>query len=146
MPRSINPLRRWLLGSGVLLTSVVAARYFLARSLHRNLLSEVPGEVGDGVKQTASVFQFSKSERGRTLFTVQAKDVKQFELNGRAELHKVNIILYGRDASRFDQISGNDFLFDPKSGDITAKGEVQIDLEANPAGATSPDQAAPKER
>ncbi len=145
MPRSIYRLRRWLVLSAVLLSSVVAGTYFLARSRQRNVLNEVPGKMGYGVKQTASGFQFSKSERGRTLFTVQAKDVKEFELNGRAELHQVNIILYGRDASRFDQISGNDFLYDPKSGDITAKGEVQIDLEANPAGATSPDQAAPKE-
>ncbi len=145
MPRSIYRLRRWLVWSAVLLSSVVAGTYFLARSRQRNVLNEVPGKMGYGVKQTASGFQFSKSERGRTLFTVQAKDVKEFELNGRAELHQVNIILYGRDASRFDQISGNDFLYDPKSGDITAKGEVQIDLEANPAGATSPDQAAPKE-
>jgi LPS export ABC transporter protein LptC len=145
MPRSINRLRRWLIGSAVLLSSVVAGMYFLARSRQRNVLNEVPGKMGYGVKQTARGFQFSKSERGRTLFTVQARDVKEFEVNGRAELHEVNIVLYGRDASRFDQISGNDFLYDPKSGDITAKGEVQIDLEANPAGATSPDQAAPKE-
>src|SRR6267378_3731428 len=145
MPRSIHRLRRWLVWSAVLLSAVVAGMYFLARPHRRNVLNEVPGKMGYGVKQTASGFQFSKSERGRTLFTVQAKEVKQFELNGRAELHQVNIILYGRDASRFDQISGNDFLYDPKSGDITAKGEVQIDLEANPAGATSPDQAAPKE-
>jgi len=145
MPRSIHRLRRWLVWSAVLLSSVVAGMYFLARSRQRNVLNEVPGKMGYGVKQTASGFQFSKSERGRTLFTVRARDVKEFELNGRAELHQVNIILYGRDASRFDQISGNDFLYDPKSGDITAKGEVQIDLEANPAGVTSPDQAAPKE-
>src|SRR6266853_909611 len=145
MPRSIYRLRRWLVLSAVLLSSVVAGTYFLARSRQRNVLNEVPGKMGYGVKQTASGFQFSKSERGRTLCTVSARAVKEFEVNGRAELHGVNIILYGRDASRFDQISGNDFLYDPKSGDITAKGEVQIDLEANPAGATSPDQAAPKE-
>src|SRR6267143_1340271 len=146
MPRSINRLRSWLVCSVVLLSSVVVGMYFLGRSRQRNVLNEVPGKMGYGVKQTASGFQFSKSERGRTLFTVQAREVKEFEVNGRhSELHQVNIILYGRDASRFDQISGNDFLYDPKSGDITAKGEVQIDLEANPAGATSPDQAAPKE-
>src|SRR5713101_1433411 len=134
MPRSIYRLRRWLVCSVVLLSSVVVGMYFLGRSRQRNVLNEVPGKMGYGVKQTASGFQFSKSERGRTLFTVQAREVKEFELNGQhSELHQVNIILYGRDASRFDQISGNDFLYDPKSGDITAKGEVQIDLEANPA-------------
>ena len=32
-----------------------------------------------------------------------------------------------------------------KTGDVTAKGEVQIDLVANPAGIASPDQSTPKE-
>ncbi|HEY1659331.1 MAG TPA: LptA/OstA family protein, partial [Candidatus Sulfotelmatobacter sp.] len=64
---------------------------------------------------------------------------------GRADLHDVNVILYGRDTSRFDQIYGDDFTYDPKSGDVTAKGDVQIDLQANPAGGTAPDQAIPKQ-
>src|SRR4029077_2400602 len=65
--------------------------------------------------------------------------------NGRAELHNVSIVLYGRDSSRFDQIYGDDFAYDPTSGNVTAKGEVQIDIEANPSGLASPDQTTPKE-
>ena len=77
-------------------------------------------------------FRFSKSDGKRTLFTVQASDVKEFKLNGNAELHNVSIVLYGRDSSRFDQIYGDDFAYNQKTGDVTAKGEVQIDLVANP--------------
>src|SRR5208337_2131109 len=47
-------------------------------------------------------------------------------------------------SSRYDQIYGDDFAYDPQSGDVTARGEVQIDLVANPAGLTSPDQSTPK--
>ena len=145
MPLKVTRLRRWLAVTAVLFTTVVAGTYFYARSRLRNVLKEVPNKIGIDIKQTATGFQFSKSEGGRTLFTIQASDLKQFKLNGRAELHNVSIVLYGRDSSRFDQISGEDFAYDPKSGDVTANGEVQIDLEANPAGSKSADQAVPRE-
>ena len=53
--------------------------------------------------------------------------------------------LYGRDSSRFDQIYGADFEYDPQTGDVIGKGQVQMDLEANPEGIIHPDQATPKE-
>jgi len=145
MPLKIYRLRRWLAVMAVLFTGVVAGMYFYARMRQHSVLKGFPGKIAYDIKQTASGFQFSKSESGRTVFTIRAKNVKEFKLNGYAELHDVNIILYGRDTSRFDQIYGNDFTFDPKSGDVTAKGEVQIDLQANPSGVSAPDQATPTE-
>src|SRR6266446_9186271 len=120
MALPIYRLRTWLAVIAVLFVAVVAGTYFYARARLRNVLKEVPNKIGIDIKQTATGFQFSKSEGGRTLFTIQATDLKQFKLDGRAELHNVSIILYGRDSSRFDQISGDDFAYDPKSGDITA--------------------------
>jgi lipopolysaccharide export system protein LptA len=145
MPLPIYRLRRWLAVITVLFTAVVAGMYLYARMRQHSVLKEVPGKIAYEIKQTASGFQFSKSEAGRTVFTIHAKDVKEFKLNGRADLHDVNIILYGRDTSRFDQIYGDDFTFDPKSGNVTARGAVQIDLQANPSGVAAPDQAIPKE-
>src|ERR1700751_375095 len=145
MPLKVYRLRRLLAVTAIVLTLVVAGMYFYARSKATNALKTIPGKIGFDIKQTANGFQFSKSNGNRTLFTVQASDVKQFKLNGNAELHNVNIVLYGRDSSRFDQIYGDDFSFNQKTGDVTAKGEVQIDLMANPAGLESPDQSAPKD-
>src|SRR5579863_7232300 len=145
MPLPVYRLRRILAATAILLSLVVAAMYFYARSQATNVLKSIPGKIGYDIKQTASGFQFSKSDGKRTLFTVQASNVKEFKLNGNAELHKVSIILYGRDSSRFDQIYGDDFAYNQKTGDVTAKGDVQIDLVANPAGQTSPDQSTPKE-
>jgi lipopolysaccharide export system protein LptA len=145
MPLPVYRLRRWLAVIAVLFSAVVAGMYVYARLRQHSVLKGFPGKIAYDIKQTASGFQFSKSESGRTVFTIRAKEVKEFKLNGRADLHDVNIILYGRDTSRFDQIYGDDFTFDPKSGNVTAKGEVQIDLEANPAGGSAPDQAIPKE-
>jgi lipopolysaccharide export system protein LptA len=145
MPLPVYRLRRWLAAIAVLFIAMVAGMYFYARMRQRNILKEIPNKLGFDIKQTASGFQFSKSDGKRTLFTIQASDLKQFKLNGSAELHNVSIVLYGRDSSRFDQIYGDDFSYDKQSGNVTARGEVQIDLEANPSGLTGPDQAAPKE-
>ena len=145
MALPIYRLRRVLAVTAIVLTVAVAGMYFYARSRARNVLKEVPNKIGYEIKQTASGFQYSKSDGGRTLFTIQASGVKEFVEGDRAELHNVNIILYGRDSSRYDQIYGDDFAYDPQSGNITAKGDVQIDLVANPAGLTSPDQTIPKE-
>ena len=145
MSLPVYRLRRLLAATAALLTLVVAGMFFYARSKATNVLKSIPGKIGYDIKQTASGFQFSKSDGKRTLFTVQAKDVKEFKLNGNAELHNVSIILYGRDSSRFDQIYGDDFAYNQKTGDVMANGEVQIDLVANPAGLASADQATPKE-
>jgi lipopolysaccharide export system protein LptA len=145
MPLPIYRLRRWLVAIAVVFTVVVAGMYLRVRLLQQSVLKGIPGKIGINIKQTATGFQFSKSDGGRTIFTIEASDLKEFKLDGRAELHNVSIVLYGRDSSRFDRIYGDDFSYDPKSGNVTAKGDVQIDLEANPSGRTNPDQSVPKE-
>jgi lipopolysaccharide export system protein LptA len=145
MTLPIYRLRRWLVVIAVIFTAVVAGMYFYARARQRNVLKEIPNKLGFDIKQTANGFQFSKSDGKRTLFTIQASDLKQFKLNGSAELHNVSIVLYGRDSSRFDQIYGDAFTYDKKSGNVIASGDVQIDLEANPTGLKGPDQGTPKE-
>jgi lipopolysaccharide export system protein LptA len=145
MPLPIYRLRRWLIVIAALFIAVIAGMYLYARLRQLSALKGFPAKIGIEIKQTAKGFEVSKSEGGRTLFTIRAKDVKEFKLNGHTELHDVSIILYGRDTSRFDQIYGDDFTYDPKSGDVIAQGDVQIDLEANPQGGAAPDQTTPKE-
>ena len=145
MPLKVYRLRRLLAATAVLLTLMVAGMYSYARWRAKDVLRQLPGKIGIDIQKTANGFQISKSDGKRTLFTVQASDVKEFKLNGNAELHNVSIVLYGRDSSRFDQISGDDFVFNQKTGDVTARGDVQIDLVANPTGLASPDQSTPKE-
>jgi len=145
MPLPVYHLRRWLVVIAVVCTVVVAGMYLRVRLQQLSVLRGLPGKMGIDIKQTATGYQYSQSDGKRTLFTIEASDFKRFKLGDRAELHNVSIVLYGRDSARFDRIYGDDFTYDPKSGDITAKGDVQIDLEANPAGRTNPDQSAPRE-
>jgi lipopolysaccharide export system protein LptA len=145
MPLEISRLRRWFAAGALGFLLVVAMVYIYARHKIQNALKEVPARIGVEVQQSTQGFTISRSEAGRTLFQVRASKAVQFKEGGRSELHDVAITLYGRDSSRFDQIYGSDFEYDPQSGDVTGKGEVQMDLEANPGGLIHPDQAPPKE-
>src|SRR5205807_8977577 len=125
MPLQISHLRRWFALGAIGMVLLVAGMYLYARHKVRNALKEVPEKIGVEVQQTAQGFTISRSEQGHTLFKVQASKAIQFKRGGRAELHDVAITLYGRDSTRFDQIYGSDFLYDPQSGDVTAQGEVR---------------------
>ncbi len=145
MPLPVSRLRKWFAVGAILMVAMVAGMYGYARWRVRNALHDIPKKIGIEISQTAEGFSISKSEEGRTLFTVSASKAVQFKKGGHAELHDVKIVVYGKDASRFDRITGADFEYDPASGDVTAKGAVSIDLEANPEGVRASDQAAPRE-
>ena len=145
MTLPITRLRRWFAGAAILMIAIVAGMYFYARWRVRGVVREIPAQLGLDIQQTAEGFSISKSVQGRTQFTVSASKAVQFKEGGRAELHNVKIIVYGKDSSRFDRITGDDFEFDPTSGSVTAKGKVLIDLEANPEGLKKSDQSAPPE-
>ena len=144
MPLSISRLRRWFAVAAILVCLIVAGTYFYAKHRVENALSRVPERMGIKIQQSAQGFTISKSQQGRTLFKLQASKAVQFKQGGLTELHDVAIILYGSDSSRFDQVYGKDFEYDQQSGDVTSKGEVSIDLQANPQGILDPDQAPPK--
>jgi lipopolysaccharide export system protein LptA len=143
VPLSITHLRRWLAAAAIALVLLVGGVYFYAKHRIQNALKQIPEKIGVEIQQSATGFTISKSEQGRTWFKIEASKAVQFKQGGRAHLHDVTVTIYGRDSSRYDRISGADFDYDPQAGDVTAKGEVQIDLEANPGGTKNPDQAAP---
>src|SRR5438270_11697670 len=145
MPLNPKVLRR-LFAAGAVLALLVVAGFYLRGILRihgelRNIPKKIPAEI----VQSTRGFTFSKSEGGRTLLTIHASQAEQFKEGGRAELHDVNIVIYGHQLNRFDQIYGSDFQYDPHTGDIVANGEVHIDLESDATGASRPDQAPPSE-
>ena len=144
MSLAVSRLRRWFALGAILMIATVAGMYFYARWSLRKAVHNIPAKIGLDIQQTAEGFSISKSVEGRTLFTVSASKAVQFKGGGRAELHNVKIVVYGKDASRFDRITGDDFEYDPASGNVSAKGTVLIDLEANPEGMRHSDQTPPE--
>ena len=145
MAFDLQHLRKWL-GIGIVsMVAVVALFILYGRYRIHRVLREVPQKMGVDVKQSTEGFTLSKSEGGRTLFTISAKKAVQYEQGSRAELHDVTIVVYGRESNRFDQIYGADFSYNPQSGDVRAQGEVHIDLESDAGGPVRPDQTPPAE-
>ncbi|HYH01034.1 MAG TPA: LPS export ABC transporter periplasmic protein LptC [Terriglobales bacterium] len=141
----ISRLRFWFAAATIAVVLVVAGFYFYARYRYYHAVKEIPQKLGIEVQQSTESFSLSKSEGGKTLFTIRASKAVQYKHGGRAELRDVSILVYGRDSNRFDQIYGAAFEYDPQSGNVVAKGEVHIDLEANALGQIAPHQMPPPE-
>ncbi|MBI2679211.1 MAG: LPS export ABC transporter periplasmic protein LptC [Candidatus Koribacter versatilis] len=141
-------LRKWFALGAVFLALVVAAFYGYNKIRAWTITQAARSagkKLGVDVQQSAQGWTISKSEGGRTLFTVRASNAMTYKQGGRAELDEVSIVIYGREANRFDQIYGRKFSYDPGTGEVRAEGEVHIDLESNAAGPVKPDQAPPQE-
>lgn len=145
MPVSISRLRIWFAICAIGLLMLVSCVYLVRRYEARILGHYVAKKLGAEIQQSTNGFSWSQSEGGRTIYKISAKKATQFKDTGKAVLEDVNIVVYGRDASRFDQIYGSNFEYDTKTGNVIARGEVYIDLEANAQGPNRPDQAAPTE-
>ena len=145
MPQALAQIRKWLVGGVCLLLAVVLISYWVARSRIKPGLHNIPQKLGFDIQQTSEGFSLSKSEGGRTLYTIRASRAVQFKQGGHATLRNVHIVVYGRRHDRYDQIYGDQFTYNPETGDVNAVGEVQIDLEKNPQGPNRPDQATPEE-
>ena len=145
MFQSIAQVRKWLAIGGIVLAAGVAVAYWIASYRVPPALHNVPSKLGIDIQQTSEGFSLSKSEGGRTLYTIRASKAVQFKSGGRADLHDVHIVVYGHTHDRYDQIYGNQFTYNPQTGDVNAVGEVHIDLQGNTEGPLKPDQAPPSE-
>ncbi|HEY1730844.1 MAG TPA: LPS export ABC transporter periplasmic protein LptC [Terriglobales bacterium] len=145
MFQSIAQVRKWLVGSVCVLIAAVTISYWVARSRVQPVLHNVPQQLGIDIQQTSDGFTLSKSEGGRTIYTIKASKAVQFKKGGHAELKNVDIVVYGKNHDRYDQIYGDHFTYDQATGEIKAVGEVHIDLQGNAEGPSKPDQAPPAE-
>ena len=140
---AFDPKRlRKIFAGGAVFVFVVALGFYLHGIFkEQTVIHDTPRNIPSGVEKSATGFNLSKSEGGKTLFTIHAASVQQYKEGGRAALHDVSITVYGRNQDRSDQIYGADFAYDPVAKMVTAEGEVRIDLEA--VSATSSSSGAP---
>ncbi len=128
---TIKRLRLLIVGLACLLMAVLGGFLIYARYRIRHFTKDLPGRLGMNIQQTANGYTYSQSEKGHTIFTIHASKLVQFKGNGHAVLHDVGITLYGPPGTdREDRVYGSDFDYDQNNGIASAKGEVQIDLQA----------------
>ena len=114
-------------GSMVLIVAGVYAERAIREARVRRA---APAQVAASVEKQSHEFSFSKMEQDRTIFTVRASHATEFKDQNRTVLQDVWITIYGRDASRNDNIHTRECSYDPKSGAILCEGEVKIDVAA----------------
>lgn len=145
MFQSLIQARRWLVAVALLVIAIVVGTYLASRSRNKVTLHNIPQKLGLDIQQTSEGFSLSKSEGGRTLYTIRASKTVQFKSGGNAELNNVHVVVYGKTHDRYDQIYGDKFTYNPQTGDVVGSGEVDIDLQGYAEGPQKPDQAPPEE-
>ncbi len=136
MPFDPKRLRKVFAGGAVMVFVIALGFYLRGFFKPQETIPDTPKNIPSGVEKSATGFNLSKSEGGKTLFTIHAASVQQYKEGGRAALHDVSITIFGRNQDRSDQIYGADFAYDPLTKVVSAEGEVRIDLEAVSSAAT----------
>jgi lipopolysaccharide export system protein LptA len=121
-----------VLVAGVLLLAAMAA--FLVRAKLKNLVTghDLPHRLALNIQQEAKEFTLVHAYGAHSQFRIHASREVQLRDN-RVQLHDVQIELYGADGSRVDEITGDTFDYDQKSGLVIAEGPVEMVLTRPPA-------------
>ncbi len=143
MKTTAERLRWWIVGAGVLLVVAIGGYTVAGRLKQRILKHDLPARLGINIQQDSNGFTLSKSQAGRTLFTLHAARALQYKSGGEARLHDVSIVFYGRgEHPREDRIRGQSFSYDQTTQVVKADGEVEIDLQPPTQTNQSPEDVA----
>src|SRR5207302_9814613 len=133
MSVNTKTLRLVIAAIGAVVLLSVIGFYGYARYRIRAAIHDVPKKLGLDVQQSANGFKVTKSEGGRTLFSISASSAVQYKGNQRAQLNDARIIVYNHGKGTndpatdvYDQIYGKKFDYNHASGEVKADGEVLI--------------------
>ena len=86
MPLDPKRLRHWFAAAALSVLAVSLAYYLYGRLRAGRNLERASASLGIEIQQSTQGFTLSKSEAGRTIFTVHASKALQYKQGGRAEL------------------------------------------------------------
>ncbi len=106
---------------------LVAAFFYSRWKIHR-IARDIPARLGIQIEQSTEGFTYSKTEQGRTVFTLHAARAIQYRAGGHAILHDVRIQVFNQKDGLADTITGSQFEYDPHAGLVRSVDEARIDL------------------
>ena len=113
-------------------TALVTGGVYLHRTRGGAASQPLPlPRIPPNVTQSAG-FRLSKSDQGRTVFTVKALRVREQRDTGKSLLEDVEIIVFGTQENRHDRIFSKLCEYDAKTGRVYSEGEVEIELGSLP--------------
>lgn len=131
----VETLRRVALGGVVVMVAIVAVTYGVRRWRAAEARRAVATPVASDVQQQAEKFTFSRSEKGHTLFTIEAD--RTTERAGKSTvLEDVVVHIYGRQEERADEIRTARCEYDAGGTQrVICPGEVKVLLRGQQGGA-----------
>jgi lipopolysaccharide export system protein LptA len=138
---TVRKLRISLVALSTVLTLGIVASLLYARWQVRHVVRDLPAKLGIQIQQSTEGFTYSKTEQGRTVFTLHAAKALQYRTSGRALLHDVRIQVFNQQDGQTDTITSSQFEYDPDRGTVQSQDEAQIDLHT-PAPPAAGAQAA----
>ena len=139
---TIERIRMLVVVAAVLLLGALGVFLFTAKWRSRSVRHDLPQKLAKEIQQEASGFSFVHAYGAHSQYKIHASKEVQLRDN-RVLLHDVRIELYGEDGSQVDQIAGDTFEYDQKSGLAIAEGPVEM-LLTQPANAAAKGQKAGK--
>lgn len=121
---------RWAAAIAVLIAAVAATFYFSRQLRLAHARKNGPKAVPASVEQQSAGFSFSKVEKDRTIYTVQASKATQFTGENSSLLEDVTITFFGNEGDRNDVFRTHECDYDRVSGGIRCQGKVEIDIQA----------------
>jgi lipopolysaccharide export system protein LptA len=118
-------------------TLTIAATYWW-NAIHRERTLPTSQTLPADVHQQVSGYSFTRSEKGRRIFTVHAARTVAFKQGGATVLEDVFVELFGKTGDRHDVLRTRQCEYNSQSGDLVSRGKVEIELnaEAGPAPGT----------
>jgi len=124
---TIERIRMLVAAAAVLLLAALAIFLTAAKWKARLSRPDRPQRLAKEIQQQANGFNFVHAYGAHSQYTIHASQEVQLRDN-RVVLHGVQIELYGEDGASVDEISGDTFEYDRKSGLAIAEGPVEMVL------------------
>ena len=129
---------KWLLALALFLTASGIIAFWL--SYHaRNTAVHPPVSLPRNVNRRLSGYTFTRSDKGRRIFTIHAARTLAYNRGSNTVLEDVSVVIYGQSGNRHDELRTNRCRYNDKSGALVCFGEASLKIESEPHLRPAPD-------
>src|SRR5580700_9711125 len=104
--------------------------YYVRLKQQNNVVVEKPKQLPQGINSAGQEYTFTQHKDGKPVAFIRAKDFQ--EINGKYELVGVELHIFQKDGTKYDQVKCEKAEFDIKEGTLFSDGEVEITIGVNP--------------
>src|ERR1039458_7317924 len=126
--------RRWLTGllvGGILATALAVGLTYWGSWNRQATPAHIPPSPAPDVHQQLSGYTFTRSDKGRPVFTVHAARTVSYQQSKSTTLEDVTMEMFGRKGDRGDILRTQRCEYNAASGNFLTSGPVQMELNAH---------------